>query len=89
MPLAVGYRAISEVLPHGTLSETRDSTMPFCFVESAYGLGEWQSPHRTENIDNALWNYQTKEGWYLCAGLDSVDLDGTDNDIEDDDYGFL
>jgi len=67
VPITTGYRAISEVYEEGVIAGTRDPKVPFCFVEAAYGLGEWQSPHRLQDIESALWNYNEKKGWYLCT----------------------
>jgi CRISPR-associated protein Csy2 len=87
VPIITGYRALSEIYPAGTISNTRDSDVPFCFVEGAYGLGEWQSPHRLQNIDEALWHYHDKEGWYLCSSQITIDAYTVEN--EEDDFDFL
>jgi len=88
VPITTGYRAISEVFPAGHVTKARDSTVPFCFVEAAYGLGEWQSPHRIQNIDDVLWHYQAEEGWYLCSHHAKKELLASNSD-EDDDFDFL
>ena len=87
VPLAIGYKAISEVYDPGKIVGTRDSNVPFCFVEAAYGLGEWQSPHRLQNIENALWNYHHEEGWYLCRNQTMIDNRAPEH--EEDNFDFI
>jgi len=87
VPITTGYRAISEVYKAGEIDGSRDPSVPFCFVEAAYGLGEWQSPHRLQNIENALWNYHDEEGWYLCRGQSTVDSYIAAH--EDDNFDFI
>lgn len=66
--LPIGFRGISELYPPGELAGTRDNTTPFRFVESAYSVGEWLSPHRLKTFDQMIWKYSTQpeSGWYLC-----------------------
>jgi CRISPR-associated protein Csy2 len=85
VPLLVGYKAISEEFEPGSMHGVRDSGVPFSFVEAAYGIGEWVSPHRV-NIDNAMWYYQNKPGWFLCDHMDPVES-YLENDNEE--YSFL
>jgi CRISPR-associated protein Csy2 len=68
VPITTGYRAISEVYQPGEVSNTRDETTPFCFVEAAYTIGQWLSPHRVNDIKDLLWKYSSlpEQGWYLC-----------------------
>lgn len=73
VPITTGYRAISDVYEAGKIEGSRDPTVPLCFVEAAYGLGEWQSPHRLQDIEDALWNYHNEEGWYLCTNQTTID----------------
>lgn len=80
VPLMVGYKAISDEFPPGALMDVRDVEVPFNFVEAAYGIGEWVSPHRLQNIDDAMWFYQPKSGWFLCDHTEQ-----SESDIEDDD----
>jgi CRISPR-associated protein Csy2 len=67
-PIPVGYKAISPLYQPGEVARCRDSETPVRFVEYAYSLGEWLSPHRIDNIKHLLWHYQTEpdDGWYLC-----------------------
>lgn len=83
VPIMTGYKALSPIHEAGGMPNTRDSTVPFCFVEAAYGLGEWKSPHRLKNISDALWHYEQKEGWYLCVNkvLDNPTEDNESFDL--------
>lgn len=87
VPITTGYRAISEVHKAGDVAGVRDPRVPFCFVEAVYGLGEWQSPHRLQNIEDALWNYHDEEGWYLCTNQTTIDTYETEH--EDDNFDFI
>lgn len=73
VPLAIGYQGISDLYGPGTVQRSRDNETPFRFVESAYGIGQWLSPHRVKDIDDVLWTYRHKEDRYLCSGK-QVDL---------------
>ncbi len=55
VPIAAGYRAISEVYAPGSVQNARDRSAPFCFVEGIYTLGQWLSPHRVDDIRKLLW----------------------------------
>lgn len=87
VPITTGYRAISDVYDAGKVSGARDSTVPFCFVEAAYGIGEWQSPHRTQDIEDVLWHYHNEEGWYLCSNQTNLDTYVTEH--EEDNFDFI
>jgi len=88
VPITTGYRAISKVYKAGEIAGARDPSVPLCFVEAAYGLGEWQSPHRLQDIDNALWDYQDEEGWYLCTNKMAMTNDKTVAH-EEDNFDFI
>lgn len=66
VPVSIGYKAISEVYDPGTVKNARDNETPFCFVESAYGLGQWMSPHRVEDLKDIIWSYSVEDDLYLC-----------------------
>ncbi|MBV1883426.1 MAG: type I-F CRISPR-associated protein Csy2 [Pseudomonadales bacterium] len=87
VPITTGYKAISNVIPPGEIKGARDPSIPFCFVEAAYGIGEWQSPHRLQNIDNALWHYHQEKDWYLCVNKTSVDNQSSIH--EEDNFDFI
>ena len=71
VPIPVGFAAISEVYPPGMAKQTRDPSVPFCFVESVLGLGSWQSPHRCEDLEDTLWRFdaQPEKGTYLISNI--------------------
>lgn len=66
VPIPIGYGALTDVQPQGVIKGLRHDDYPATFVETLISLGEWQSPHRIENIVDILWNYNTepKKGVY-------------------------
>ncbi|KER02115.1 type I-F CRISPR-associated protein Csy2 [Photorhabdus temperata subsp. temperata] len=72
VPLMTGYQAISPLYPAGKVEKTRDPNTPFCFVEAIYGVGEWRSPHRINDIRQLLWCHHYQEGVYRCCNQQSV-----------------
>lgn len=69
VPLAVGYRGISELHEPGQVARARDAATPFRFAEAVYSVGEWLSPHRAETLDALIWRHDEagpENGWYLC-----------------------
>lgn len=69
VPIPVGYGALSELQPAGSVANTRDSTTPFQFVESLFSVGEWVSPHRLEQAEQLIWYPQTgaESQQYRCC----------------------
>lgn len=67
-PIAVGYKAISDLYQPGEVANTRDKETPVRFVETLYSLGEWLSPHRIKTIEQLYWYYSQDEqnGYYQC-----------------------
>ncbi len=66
-PLAVGYRRISPLYGPGKVKNVRDPTVPACFVENLYSLGQWISPHRITDTDHLFWQQEYDgTGRYLC-----------------------
>lgn len=55
VPIPIGYGALSDLLPVGDVTNSRDSNTPFRFVESLYSVGQWISPHRLEKPQDFLW----------------------------------
>ncbi|MCD9004941.1 type I-F CRISPR-associated protein Csy2 [Luteimonas sp. XNQY3] len=55
VPIPVGYGALGELHPPGSVANARDATTPFRFVESLYSIGEWISPHRLASPQQLLW----------------------------------
>ncbi len=68
VPIPVGYAALSDLYPPGTVAGARDTEVPFRFVESVYSIGQWISPHRLEDIAQLTWrpNYAAATGLYRC-----------------------
>ncbi|MBT1062643.1 type I-F CRISPR-associated protein Csy2 [Bowmanella sp. Y26] len=67
VPITTGYKAISALHPAGSVANSRDPQYPFCFVESAYGVGQWLSPHRVYDVRDVIWRYRQQGPWYLCT----------------------
>lgn len=68
VPIPIGYGALGELLPAGSVANARDMTTPFRFVESLYSTGEWISPHRLHAPEQLLWypDSQPDQGLYRC-----------------------
>lgn len=66
VPIPVGYGALSELAYPGTVTNARDFTTPFRFVESLYSVGEWISPARLKGLDDLIWyvHNDTDSGLY-------------------------
>lgn len=69
VPVAAGYRAISDLYAPGEVKNTRDRTTPFRFVEGIYTLGQWISPHRVDDVRKLLWVHASDPdaGIYRCT----------------------
>lgn len=69
VPIPVGYTALSELHPAGSVAGVRDASIPFRFVESVYSIGEWVSPHRLHQVEQMLWRTQfdADKGLYRCV----------------------
>lgn len=68
VPIPVGYGALGERHPAGSVANARDATTPFRFVESLYSMGEWIGPHRLHSPQDLLWYADSRpdEGLYRC-----------------------
>lgn len=68
VPIPVGYGALSELQPPGTVANARDTSTPFRFVESLYSVGQWLSPHRLQSPQQLLWYADSRpdSGLYRC-----------------------
>lgn len=75
VPIPLGYRSLSAHAP-GSVRNARDREVPFHFVESLYGLGEWRSPLRFADIRQLLWYHQAEPdaGLFRC-NTPFLDLD--------------
>ncbi len=74
VPITTGYKAISSLYSPGDVANSRDVETPFRFVEAAYGIGEWVSPHRINNIEDTFWRYHYEGDWYLCQQISSAQI---------------
>ncbi len=61
VPIPVGYAALSDLHPAGSVANARDTHTPFRFVETLWSMGQWVSPHRLKKLDDLLW-YAATEG---------------------------
>ncbi|WP_281783341.1 type I-F CRISPR-associated protein Csy2 [Sinimarinibacterium flocculans] len=68
VPIPLGYGALGELHPPGRVTHARDTTTPFRFVESLYGVGEWIGPHRLRRPQQLLWYADSRpdQGLYRC-----------------------
>ena len=68
VPIPVGYGALSELYPSGTVRNARDASTPFRFVESLYSAGEWIGAHRLALPRQLLWyaDGRPDDGLYRC-----------------------
>ncbi len=55
VPIPVGFTALSELYPAGSVSGARDMTTPFRFVETVWSMGQWISPHRLKRPSDLVW----------------------------------
>lgn len=72
VPLMTGYRAISPVFEPGQVANSRDNETPFCFAEAVYGVGEWRSLHRINQVEELLWRHLYENEHYLCRSGQAV-----------------
>ncbi len=68
VPIPVGYGALSELQPAGSVRNARDASTPFRFVESLYSVGEWVGTHRLRSPRQMLWYSDSRpdEALYRC-----------------------
>ena len=68
VPVPVGFGGLSELYEPGCVTNVRDATVPFRFVESLYSVGQWISPHRLTSLQQLLWHteFDAEQGLYLC-----------------------
>lgn len=87
VPIPVGYTALSEAHPAGSVGHARDTRIPVRFVEAIYSLGQWVSPHRLKHLEELLWHTETQQaqGLYRCRNS-YMAVSPPDTDHSDDDY---
>jgi CRISPR-associated protein Csy2 len=80
VPIPVGYAALTKPFAAGSVTNARDASTPFVFVESVYSFGEWISPHRLTRVQELLWRPESdlEKGLYRCYS-------GYQNESVDDD----
>lgn len=84
VPLMVGFTPISPLYAPGDVAKTRDPSTPFRFVEAAYGVGEWRSPHRVTDIHQLIWHYPASTEHYICSHAKPLqEADLTEQDHSD------
>ncbi|WP_119393253.1 type I-F CRISPR-associated protein Csy2 [Salinibius halmophilus] len=66
VPIVVGYKAISPLYEPGNVAGARDAQTPVTFVEAVHSIGQWQSVHRFNNIDEMAWRYSYESPWYIA-----------------------
>lgn len=88
VPIPVGYTALSKMHAPGTVSNARDSTIPFYFVETIWSVGQWISPHRLTDLQDLIWRYEPPiNGTYRCTNrfkpARSPELETADESFDD------
>lgn len=73
VPITTGYCAISPVYPAGEVANVRDMSVPVVFAEAAYGIGEWMSVHRIDNIADGIWRYEYQHPWYVAKSTPFIE----------------
>jgi len=76
-PIPVGYGALSELHPPGSVTNARDNTTAFRLVESLFSIGQWISPHRLRSAEDLLWYADTdaEQGLYRCRNRYQAAID--------------
>lgn len=64
VPIPIGFKSISPLYLPGEVRSARDPSVPFRFVESEYGLGEWIGLHRVSDFESLMWRYEVRESTY-------------------------
>ncbi len=69
VPIPVGYAALADLHPPGTVAGARDMGTPFRFVEGVYSIGQWVSPHRLDDLAQLTWRpeHTPATGLYRCT----------------------
>lgn len=68
VPIPVGFAPLAALHAPGAVAGARDPSVPFCFVESVYSIGQWISPHRLNDIEQLMWRpfHDPESGLYRC-----------------------
>lgn len=91
VPIPVGYAGLGQLNPAGEVTNTRDATTSFRFVEAIYGLGEWISPHRLDDINQLWWQaeFDEESSVYRCRNqyrrlVEEDDFEEIFEDLDDE-----
>jgi len=84
VPIPVGFGALSELHPPGSVANARDPGIHARFVESLYSIGRWVSPHRLTSWEQLLWyrEYDPENGAYLARNNYQPNRITTDSELE-------
>lgn len=68
VPMPVGYAALSDLHPAGTVAGARDMETPFRFVEPIWSMGQWVGPLRLRTLGDLFWSaeHDASTGLYRC-----------------------
>jgi len=55
VPIPIGYSALVPLHDAGSVANARDTSIPFCFVENLYSVGQWLRPYYLNDVDSLLW----------------------------------
>lgn len=65
VPIGIGYAGLSKRYAPGVMKNSRDTSVPSRFVEPIFGIGQWISPHRVDNIEHLFWHSEMDESKQL------------------------
>lgn len=83
VPIQVGYKRISDCYGPGEVANVRDTTVPFCFTEPVFSVGEWMGPSKISSLEQVIWRYHHNDPYYLCQNKlnDEEMADSFDNNF--------
>lgn len=73
VPIQVGYKRISDCYGPGEVANVRDTTVPFCFTEPVFSVGEWLGPSKISRLEQVIWRYHHSAPYYLCKNTSTDD----------------
>ena len=84
VPIPVGYAALSELHPAGSVAGARDMLTPFRFVESVWSMGQWIGPLRLQRLDELFWfaDHDASIGLYCCRNRYAANLISADMAVQ-------
>ena len=84
VPIPVGYAALSELHPAGSVAGARDMLTPFRFVESVWSMGQWIGPLRLQGLDELFWfaDHDASIGLYRCRNRYAANLISADMAVQ-------